>query len=182
MSSVSLFNFQASHYKESLFCFSWLTMRLRYWVECISSLFSCFQMWQSLPADILHSRVWMFKWQVWERPSVFGRASPLLPASFILLYFSSWHLWSHHILFICLSVSPHENVSSLRTETYLVSSAHCPIPAVGKAPGTETVLAEYATSVGMRTFLTNFVKVSSLYSYSAQYISCDEPMSIYPFC
>lgn len=122
-----------------------------------------------------HSLVWMFQCHVLERISLFVRASPLLPASCILLYFSSRHLRWRYIIFcsfVCLS--PHTRMGApwAQRPGLLCSLPH---PCTGKSAWNRDSAHEYATSARMRTFLTGFVKASPLYSCSLQYISYNEP-------
>lgn len=120
MLSVFLFNFQARHYKESLFCFSRLKMRPMSWMKCICSLFNCFQVWQSLPSDIhMASLTYLLKCHFFQgRLSLFITASPLLPGFLLLFYVSSGHLLLYcTICSFIYQMSPPKNVSSMRTET-----------------------------------------------------------------
>lgn len=135
MWSVSPFNFQAMHYKESLFCFSWLKMRPRYWVECISSLFSCFQMWPSLPADIRIpscecSNVMFWRGLLSLQEHLHYSLPPLFCFIFLHGTYDYGISYSVH-LFICLPTLKCE----LHEHRDLVSSAYCPTPALGKVSG-----------------------------------------------
>ena len=121
------------HYKESLFCLSRLRMRPRYWIKRMCSLFNCFQVWKALPSDIhMASLMCLLKCHFLERFSLFITASPLLPRSFLSLYFSSWpqllnHVYSFISYLRTLKCELHENRDPKGTKQpalFMVQSPH----------------------------------------------------------
>lgn len=176
MLSIFLFNLQARHYKESLFCFRWLKMRPRYWMQWVCSLFNCFQVWQSLPSESHRdSLTGLLKCHFFrEKISLFITASPLLSSFLLCLIFP--HTGTYYIMLyvyssiICPHPCPQER--ELQENGDLVSFVQflCPTPTpLGKVPGTEKALNVHCLHEW--EIFWSFVKTSPLYSCSVQCIS-----------
>lgn len=154
-------------HKQSLFCFSRLNTRPRYWMKCVCSLLAASKCGNLFPqiATWLHSCV-CSNVICLERASLFITASPLLPSSLILPYFSSRHLLLYHIMSLFVyCLSPHTRMWAPWEQRFSLLCSWL-YSHIRKSAGTEWALTKYASTAWMRHFLRGFVKTSPLYSCS----------------